>query len=84
MLVASFALFIFILKGMLKLLILLRPKYNQDLELKYQQQVGRYENELQAIKKWQKLYYCHKCGSVFIPGEQRFASIDRVNDFIHI
>ena len=66
-----------------KLFVFLRPKYNQDLESRYQQQVIRYENELKAIGKWQKMYYCHKCGSVFIPGERQFASVDRMRDFIH-
>ena len=52
-------------------------------ELEFQQKMNHYNSEIQAISKWQKLYYCHKCGSVFIPGESRSVPIDRMNETIH-
>ena len=37
---------------------------------------NRYYSDLSYYKRtfpvWQKLYYCHRCDIVYVPGEQRF------------
>jgi hypothetical protein len=32
--------------------------------------------------RWKKAYYCHRCGSVFLPGESRFVPASRMKELL--
>ena len=56
---------------------------NQHAMAQYQAELRLYERYPIAIKRWRQLYYCSRCDVVFIPGEGRFAPIEKMYSYLY-
>jgi hypothetical protein len=41
-----------------------------------------YDIRLRTLVKWSELFYCHRCASVFVPGQSEHAPVEQMKDFI--
>jgi len=59
--------------------LLLRKQMNKRLDYP-----RRYQQWKESCTKWEKLYYCHRCGVVFNPKTNEHFSPDQMHEYLHI